>query len=83
MSTARHAPANGTAARRAGSTKTRRGRPRKSSAHKNNVHKSNAHATVVQKPAGDEATSDERIIRAKGLLAATLRVWELKHRISD
>jgi len=83
MSNARHVPARVKAARRVKSTKARPGRPRKSSAHKNNVHKNNVHENVGEKLAADETIADERAIRARGLLAATLRVWELKHRISE
>ena len=81
MNNARHVPVREKPARRVRSTKARPGRPRKSSAHKNNVHKNNVHEDVGQKLAADE--TDERITRAKGLLAATLRVWELKHRINE
>ena len=82
MNNAHHAPVRAKRARRVRSTKARPGRPRKSSAHKNNVHKNNVqHENVGQKLAPDE--TDERITRAKGLLAATLRVWELKHRINE
>ena len=54
-------------ARRAGKTKARRGRPRK-----------NAADTVVREPAAVGT-----LTRTKSLLLAALRVWELKHRISD
>jgi len=54
-------------ARRAGKTKARRGRPRK-----------NNEETVVKEPAAVGT-----LTRTKSLLLAALRVWELKHRISD
>ena len=54
-------------ARRAGKTKARRGRPRKNTAE-----------TVVREPAAVGT-----LTRTKSLLLAALRVWELKHRISD
>jgi hypothetical protein len=96
MNNTGHVPVSETAARRAGATKARRaGRVRKDNTRKNNAHKNGVHVkavqeakstrdeTVVQEAAADEATVDERATRARGLLAATLRVWELKHRISD
>jgi hypothetical protein len=90
MNNAGHVPVSETAARRVGSTKARRGRPRKNSARKISVHENvvqkpdtTQDETVAQEPAADETVADERITRAKGLLAATLRVWELKHRISE
>ena len=54
-------------ARRAGKTKARRGRPRKSN-----------EANAVREPAAVGT-----LTRTKSLLLAALRVWELKHRISD
>ena len=54
-------------ARRAGKAKARRGRPRK-----NNVQ-----GAVRDQPAVGTLT------RTKSLLLAALRVWELKHRITD
>ena len=90
MSNAERVPASETAARRVGSSKARRGRPRKNSAQKNNVHgnaakesNSTANEKSAQKSAADETVADETVIRARGLLAATLRVWELKHRIHE
>jgi hypothetical protein len=62
-----HLPLSETA-RRVGKTKARRGRPRKSSANGN----------VVREPAAVGT-----LTRTKSLLLAALRVWELKHRISD
>jgi hypothetical protein len=62
-----HLPLSETA-RRVGKTKARRGRPRKSNAHEN----------VVREPAAVGT-----LTRTKSLLLAALRVWELKHRISD
>jgi hypothetical protein len=55
-------------ARRAGKTKARRGRPRKNAAAE----------TAVREPAAVGT-----LTRTKSLLLAALRVWELKHRISD
>ena len=83
MNNARHVPAREKTGRRVRSTKARPGRPRKSGADKNNPHKNNVHENVGEKLAADETIADERVIRARGLLAATLRVWELKHRISE
>jgi hypothetical protein len=48
--------------------KARRGRPRKTSASENGVREPAAVGTLT---------------RTKSLLLAALRVWELKHRISD
>jgi hypothetical protein len=67
MNNAGHLPISETA-RRAGKAKARRGRPRK-----NNVHA----APERELPAVGTLT------RTKSLLLAALRVWELKHRISD
>ena len=64
----RHLPLSETAARRVRSTKARRGRPRKNNAHDNGVREPAAVGTLT---------------RTKSLLLAALRVWELKHRISD
>ena len=66
------------AARPVEATKARRGRSRKSSAREN----------VVPEPATDkiiaeENAAEETATRERSLLRATLRVWELKHRISD
>jgi hypothetical protein len=55
-------------ARRVGKTKARRGRPRKNSARDDGVKDLPAVGTLT---------------RTKSLLLAALRVWELKHRISD
>ena len=68
MNSVGHLPLSETAARRVGSTKARRGRPRKTNAQKN----------VVREPAAVGT-----LTRTKSLLLAALRVWELKHRISD
>ena len=62
-----HLPLSETA-RRVGKTKARRGRPRKTSGHDNAVREPAAVGTLT---------------RTKSLLLAALRVWELKHRISD
>ena len=56
-------------ARRVGKTKARRGRPRKNCAAQDSVPR--------DQPAVGTLT------RTKSLLLAALRVWELKHRISD
>ena len=68
MNNGAYLPLSETAARRAGSTKARRGRPRKNNAHNN----------VVRGPAAVGT-----LTRTKSLLLAALRVWELKHRISE
>jgi hypothetical protein len=67
MNNVGHLPLSETAARRVGSTKARRGRPRK-----------NATEHVVREPAAVGT-----LTRTKSLLLAALRVWELKHRISE
>jgi hypothetical protein len=67
MNNAGHLPISETA-RRAGKAKARRGRPRK-----NNVQS----APEREMPAVGTLT------RTKSLLLAALRVWELKHRITD
>jgi hypothetical protein len=69
MNNAGHLPISETA-RRAGNTKAKakRGRPRK-----------NTSAQVVSK----ELPAAGTLTRTKSLLLAALRVWELKHRISD
>ena len=55
-------------ARRVGKAKARRGRPRKNSVQNNGEREPAAVGTLT---------------RTKSLLLAALRVWELKHRISD
>jgi hypothetical protein len=86
MSNAGHVRASESVARRRSATKPRRGRSRKERAQKssgkNHVHKNHVPENALPKPRVDER-EDERVIRAKGLLAATLRVWELKRRIGD
>jgi hypothetical protein len=67
MNNAGHLPISETA-RRAGKAKARRGRPRKNSAPA---------VAVKELPAVGTLT------RTKSLLLAALRVWELKHRISE
>jgi hypothetical protein len=67
MNNAGHLPISETA-RRAGKAKARRGRPRKSNPQD---------AGVKELPAVGTLT------RTKSLLLAALRVWELKHRISE
>jgi hypothetical protein len=67
MNNAGHLPISETA-RRVGKTKARRGRPRKNHAQA---------APERELPAAGTLT------RTKSLLLAALRVWELKHRISD
>jgi hypothetical protein len=67
MNNAGHLPISETA-RRAGKGKAKRGRPRKTA---------NARTGERELPAAGTLT------RTKSLLLAALRVWELKHRISD
>jgi len=67
MNSIGHLPLSETA-RHAGKTKARRGRPRKNSATE----------SVVREPAAVGT-----LTRTKSLLLAALRVWELKHRISE
>ena len=67
MNNAGHLPISETA-RRVGKTKAKRGRPRKSNG---------GPASEPQLPAVGTLT------RTKSLLLAALRVWELKHRITD
>lgn len=67
MNNVGHLPLSETAARRVGSTKARRGRPRK-----------NPTENVVREPAAVGT-----LTRTKSLLLAALRVWELKHRIGE
>jgi len=55
-------------ARRVGKTKAKRGRPRK-----------NGSSQAVEK----ELPAVGTLTRTKSLLLAALRVWELKHRITD
>jgi hypothetical protein len=67
MNNAGHLPMS-EKARRVGKTKARRGRPRKNSVQDNGAKEPAAVGTLT---------------RTKSLLLAALRVWELKHRISD
>jgi hypothetical protein len=67
MNNAGHLPISETA-RRAGKAKARRGRPRKNS---------------VPVAAQKEPPAVGTLTRTKSLLLAALRVWELKHRISE
>ena len=67
MNNAGHLPISETA-RRVGKTKSKRGRPRK-----------NHTAQVAEK----ELPAAGTLTRTKSLLLAALRVWELKHRITD
>ena len=67
MNNGGHLPISETA-RRVGKTKARRGRPRKSTLRDEGVKDLPAVGTLT---------------RTKSLLLAALRVWELKHRISD
>lgn len=67
MNNGGHLPISETA-RRAGKAKARRGRPRKNSVRDNGVKDLPAVGTLT---------------RTKSLLLAALRVWELKHRITD
>jgi hypothetical protein len=67
MNNAGHLPISETA-RRVGKSKAKRGRPRK-----------NNGSQIVAK----ELPAVGTLTRTKSLLLAALRVWELKHRISD
>jgi hypothetical protein len=67
MNNAGHLPIS-ESARRVGKAKARRGRPRKNSVQGTSVKELPAVGTLT---------------RTKSLLLAALRVWELKHRISD
>ena len=67
MNNAGHLPMS-EKARRVGKTKARRGRPRKN---------------VVEDHGPREPAAVGTLTRTKSLLLAALRVWELKHRISD
>jgi hypothetical protein len=67
MNNAGHLPISETA-RRGGKAKAKRGRPRK-----------NSGAQVVER----ELPAVGTLTRTKSLLLAALRVWELKHRISE
>lgn len=67
MNNGGHLPISETA-RRVGKTKARRGRPRKNALRDEGVKDLPAVGTLT---------------RTKSLLLAALRVWELKHRISD
>jgi hypothetical protein len=67
MNNAGHLPMS-EKARRAGKVKARRGRPRKNAAP----------ATAER-----ELPAVGTLSRTKSLLLAALRVWELKHRISE
>lgn len=85
-----HEPVNETAARRVGSTKGRRGRPRKNSAPENVVQgPTSGPESVVQEPKSarenvvQEPATVEALTPARSLLLAALRVWELKHRIGE
>ena len=67
MNSAGHLPIS-ESARSVGKAKGRRGRPRK---------------TNVQNASVKELPAVGTLTRTKSLLLAALRVWELKHRISD
>ena len=67
MNNAGHLPISETARRAGGKAKARRGRPRKN----------------VSAAAEKELPAAGTLTRTKSLLLAALRVWELKHRISD
>ena len=67
MNNAGHLPISETA-RRVGKTKAKRGRPRKSNG---------------AQPVEREMAAAGTLTRTKSLLLAALRVWELKHRITD
>jgi hypothetical protein len=68
MNNAGHLPISETARRAGGKPKARRGRPRKNTAPAS---------------AEKELPAAGTLTRTKSLLLAALRVWELKHRISD
>ena len=78
MDNANDVPVSETAARRMGS-KTRRSRPCKNTAHNENI----VQEPAVEVTAADETVAVETVTRARSLLRATLRVWELKQGISD
>ena len=67
MNNAGHLPISETA-RSAGKAKAKRGRPRKNNGRENGQRELPAVGTLT---------------RTKSLLLAALRVWELKHRISE
>jgi hypothetical protein len=67
MNNAGHLPISETA-RRAGKAKAKRGRPRK---------------TAIARTGERELPAAGTLSRTKSLLLAALKVWELKHRISD
>ena len=67
MNNVGHVPLSETT-RAVGSKKTRRGRPRKNASPEREVRDLPAVGTLT---------------RTKSLLLAALRVWELKHRITD
>ena len=67
MNNAGHLPISETA-RRAVKAKAKRGRPRKNNGRENGQRELPAAGTLT---------------RTKSLLLAALRVWELKHRITD
>ena len=67
MNNAGHLPMS-EKARRVGKAKARRGRPRKNNVEGNGAREPAAVGTLT---------------RTKSLLLAALRVWELKHRISE
>lgn len=73
MDNANDAPVSETAARRMRS-KARRSRLCKDSAHNENI---------VREPAAEAKAAVETVTRARSLLRATLRVWELKQGIGD
>ena len=68
MNNAGHLPISETARQAGGKRKARRGRPRKAQA---------------QNGAAKELPAVGTLTRTKSLLLAALRVWELKHRITD
>src|ERR1700730_17043477 len=73
MDNANDIPVSETAARRMGS-KARRSRLCKDSAHNENI----GQEPVVELTAADKTAAVESVTRARSLLRATLRVWELK-----
>jgi hypothetical protein len=68
MNNAGHLPISETARRAGRKVKARRGRPRKS---------------MVPATGEKELPAAGTLTRTKSLLLAALRVWELKHRISE
>ena len=79
MDNANQVPVSETAARRMGPTKVRRGRPCKDSARDDDV----VQEPAVEATVADETATVETVRRARSLLLATLRIWELKQGIRE